>query len=94
MFEKKWRMKLVFLLTILGAIGVFAIIPYEMTTLNNNTSSIPDALVETINSITKILFLFVLVLIGVRLQRRTGLNAPILDSLVYKKDRPSLSKKC
>lgn len=31
--QKKWRIKLVLFLTLLGAIGIVAIIPYEITTL-------------------------------------------------------------
>src|SRR5690625_2385033 len=97
--QKKWRIKLVLFLTLLGAIGIVAIIPYEITTLMNeefyqtNSEAPPVSLVVTINSIIQIGFLFLLVLFGVRLQRRTCLSAPKLESFVYKKKVQPFSKK-
>lgn len=97
--QKKWRIKLVLLLTLLGVIGIAAIIPYEMTTLMNeefyqtNPEAKPVPLVVTINSMIQIVFLFLLVLIGVRLQRRAGLSAPKLESFVYEKKLHRFSKK-
>ena len=95
--QKKWRIKLVLFLTLLGAIGIVAIIPYEITTLMNtefyqtNSEAIPVSL--TVNSIIQIGFLFLLVLIGVRLQRRTGLSTPKLENFVYKRKLQRFSKK-
>ena len=83
----KWKIKLVLWLTTLGAIGIIAIIPYGITTLMSNQSAskdIPVSLVITVNSIAQILQLFLLVLIGVRLQKRVGLHAPIVESFIYK----------
>lgn len=97
--ERKWNIKLVFVLTLLGAIGTIAIIPYEMTTLMSNESGqsdlggVPAGFIITINSIIQIIFLFFLVLLGVRFQRRTGLNAPLLESLVYERKLLPISKK-
>ena len=97
--QKKWQMKLVLLLTLLGAVGIVAIIPYEYTMLMDTEfyQSHPDAMplpfVITINSVIKIGFLFILVLIGVRLQRRTGLGVPKIESLVYEKQLPNFSRK-
>ena len=94
--ENKWKIKLVLLLTILGAIGIIAIIPYTLTTLMSNQTIPKDttaSFVITVNSIVQILQLFLLVLIGVRLQRRVGLSAPILEGIVYEKKIPIISKK-
>lgn len=97
MMQKKWRIKLVLFLTLLGAIGIVAIIPYEITTLMNkefyqtNSEAIPVSL--TVNSIFQIVLLFLLVLIGVRLQRRTGLSTPKLENFVYERKLQPFSKK-
>src|SRR5699024_7106818 len=97
LMQKKWKIKLVLFLTLLGAIGIIAIIPYEITTLMNtefyqaNAEAIPVSL--TINSIFQIVLLFLLVLIGVRLQRRTGLSNPKLEHFVYNKKVKPFSKK-
>ncbi|UOQ84737.1 CPBP family intramembrane glutamic endopeptidase [Gracilibacillus salinarum] len=96
---RKWHIKLALLLTFLGGIGIVAIIPYEMTILMNNEfyqsspEAMPVSLVVTVNSIIDILLLFVMVLIGVRLQERTSLKAPILERLIYGKKPQTLSKK-
>lgn len=92
----KWKIKLVLWLTTLGAIGIIAIIPYGITTLMSNQSAskdIPVSLVITVNSIAQILQLFLLVLIGVRLQKRVGLHAPIVESFIYKMKIHTISKK-
>ena len=90
-----WRIKLVLLLTILSAIGIFAIIPYEITLMSNQSKpgDIPTSLIVMINSTFQILYIFVMILVGLRLQNRTGLNAPILNGLVYPKMRVHMSKK-
>ena len=36
--------------------------------------------------------MFVLILVGLRLQNRTGLNAPLLNGIVYPKTRVHISK--
>jgi|SRR5699024_3329786 len=95
--QRKWKIKLVLFLTLLGAIGIITIIPYEVSTLMNtdfyqaNAETIPVSL--TINSIFQIVFLFILVLIGVRLQRRTGLSNPTLENFVYNRKFQPFSKK-
>lgn len=97
--EKKWRIKLVLFLTFLATVGIVAIIPYEITTLmnedyyKNNPEAPSISLVITINSVIRVVYVFLLVLIGVRLQRRTGLNTSKLESFVYEKKFPSFSKK-
>ncbi|UOQ48739.1 CPBP family intramembrane metalloprotease [Gracilibacillus caseinilyticus] len=96
---EKWKIKLVLLLTFLGVIGIVAIIPYEMTVLMNDEfyqsspEAMPVSLVVTINSIIDIIFLFVLVLIGVRLQKRARLSAPIIEGLIYERKLQPISKK-
>lgn len=94
MKESKWQMKLVLRLTLLGAIGIIAIIPYEMATLMNqqDVGGIPIEFAIVINKIVQILFLFVLVLFGVRFQKRTGLSAPLLESLIYERKLLPFSK--
>lgn len=97
MAKGKFNMKLVLLLFSLGTVGILTIIPYQLKMLQNNeyidliNISIP--LLMTINLIQDIVVLFVLVLIGVRLLRRTQLSVPILDAWVHKKPIPSISKK-
>ncbi len=94
--EKKFKIKLALLLTTLGVFGIIAIIPYSMTTLMSNQTlpkDIPISLVLTVNSIVQSLQLLFLVFIGVFLQNRVGLNAPILEAFVYKKQLPIISKK-
>src|SRR5699024_1244710 len=90
-----WRIKLVLLLTILSAIGIFAIVPYEITLMNNQSKpgDIPTSLIVMINSTFQLLYIFVMILIGLRLQNRTGLNASILNGLVYPEARAHMSKK-
>lgn len=66
--QGKWRIKYVLFLTLLGAIGIIAIIPYEMTTLMNDEfyQSLPEVLpvltVTIINTIVQIVMLFIFVL--------------------------------
>jgi len=101
--SKEWKIKLVSLLTLLGTIGIIAIIPDRITALKNTLTNnkyyqispedINVPLVVAIDTLISIIFLFIQVLIGVRLQRRTGLRSPILESLVYKKRIPKISKK-
>lgn len=97
--QSKWQIKLVLVLTLLGAMGMIAIIPYEITTLMSNESGqsdlggIPVELAITLNKIIQILFLFILVLLGVLFQKRAGLSAPLLESVVYERKLLPLSKK-
>ena len=92
----KWKMKLVLLFTILGTVGIIALIPYSMTTLKT-IELIPEGIslsfVMTVNIIAQVIQLFVMVLIGVRLQDRAGLGAPIFESLAYGKEVPKISGK-
>src|SRR5699024_2725598 len=76
-------------------IGIIAIIPYEMATLmdQQNVGGIPIELVIMINKIVQIVFLFVLVLFGIRFQKRTSLSAPLLESLIYERKLLPYSKK-
>lgn len=91
----KWRIKLVLLFTILNTIGIFAIIPYEITLMGDQSvpGDIPTSLIVIINSTFQVLYMFVLILVGLRLQNRTGLNAPLLNGIVYPKTRVHISKK-
>lgn len=91
----KWRIKLVLLFTILNTIGIFAIIPYEITLIGGQSVSgdIPTSLIVIINSTFQVLYMFVLILVGLRFQNRTGLNAPLLNGIVYPKTRVHISKK-
>lgn len=94
--ENKWKMKLVLLLTVLGFIGIISIIPYSMATLMNDQSIpdfIPIPLVLAINSISSTVQIFIMVLLGVRMQWRTSLRAPILEGLLYGKKIPKISGK-
>lgn len=90
-----WRIKLVLLFTILNTIGIIAIIPYELTLMGNQsiTGDIPTSLIIIINSTFRALYMFVMILVGLRLQNRTGLNAPILNGMVYQKTWVHISKK-
>ncbi|GAA0323759.1 CPBP family intramembrane glutamic endopeptidase [Oceanobacillus sp. FSL W7-1293] len=90
-----WRIKLVLLFTILNTIGIIAIIPYELTLMGNQsiTGDIPTSLIIIINSTFQALYMFVMILVGLRLQNRTGLNAPILNGMVYQKTWVHISKK-
>ncbi|ARJ39335.1 hypothetical protein SporoP8_10900 [Sporosarcina ureae] len=90
-----WRIKLVLLFTILNTIGIFAIIPYQMALMGNQPvpGNIPTSLIVTINSTVQVLYMFVLILVGLRLQNRTGLTTPLLNGMVYPKTRVHISKK-
>ncbi|WP_313236970.1 CPBP family intramembrane glutamic endopeptidase [Sporosarcina ureae] len=90
-----WRIKLVLLLTILSTIGIFAIIPYQMTLMGNQPipGNIPTSIIVIINSAVQVLYMFVLILVGLRLQNRTGLTSPLLNGMVYSKTRVHISKK-
>ncbi|ARJ37748.1 hypothetical protein SporoP8_01915 [Sporosarcina ureae] len=48
-------------------------------------TGIPTSLKVIINSTIQALYMFVMILIGLRLQNRTELSAPILDGIVYHK---------
>ncbi|GGP16911.1 CPBP family intramembrane glutamic endopeptidase [Oceanobacillus neutriphilus] len=91
----KWRIKLVLLFAILNTIGIFAIIPYQITLMGGQSASgdIPNSLIVMINSTVQIVYMFVMILIGLRLQNRTGLNAPVLNGIVYPETRIHISKK-
>ena len=91
---EKWRIKLVFLLTILNAIGVFAIIPYSIALMGsqNLPDDLPNSLIVIINSIYQVVYMFVLILIGLKLQRHTSLEVPLLNALVYPEKKVHISK--
>lgn len=90
-----WRIKLALLLLILNTIGILAIIPYEITLMGSQSTSgeIPASLIIIINSTFQILYMFIMILVGLRLQNRTGLNTSILNGIVYPKTRVHISKK-
>lgn len=94
--KKKLDIKLILTLTFLGFIGIIALIPYEMTTLMNDDllelAGIPLPVVLTVNTISQTIMLFVLVLIGERCMRRTGLGAPIIEAWLHKKEIPAFQK--
>lgn len=92
---RKWRVKLVLLLVILNTIGILAIIPYEITLMGNQSipADIPTSLIVFINSTFQVLYMFVMILVGLRLQNRTGLNTPILNGIVYDKKQVHISKR-
>src|SRR5699024_766124 len=81
-----------------GAIGIIAIIPYEITTLMNNEvyqsdlGALPLEFVIIINTIVRIVLVFIFVLFGLRFQRRTGLNVSIIENLVYQGKLIKISK--
>ena len=90
-----WRIKLALVFTALNTIGIIAIIPYDLTLMGNQSVSgdIPPSLIIIINSTVQALYMFGMILVGLRLQNRTGLNAPILNGMVYHKTRVHISKK-
>ena len=93
---KKWKLKLVLVLTLLGSIGVIAIIPYNLTILGSDQSiveAIPISMIITINSVIQVIQLFILVLLGVRLQERVNLKSPLLESIIYKREKYTFSRK-
>lgn len=92
---RNWRIKLVLLFTVLNMIGILAIIPYQMSLMGNQPlpGNIPMSLIVLINSTVQVVYMFVLVLVGVRLQNRTGLQAPLLNGIVYPEERVPISKK-
>lgn len=94
-----WRMKLVVLLAVMSTIGIIAIIPYELTFMQGQPlpEGVPEGLSPTaviaINSTVQALYIFVLILFGLRMQARTGLRVPLLEGIVYNVDRPQFSKR-
>ena len=91
----KWRMKLVWLITALNILGVFAVIPYSIALVGDQSQliDIPISAVMVINSTVQVVYMFVLILIGLRLQNRTGLNAALLNGIAYPEQRVHISKK-
>lgn len=91
----KWRLKLVLLLTLLNIIGILTIIPYEYALMSKESppGNLPNYLIIVINSITQVIYMFLMILIGLRLQKRTGLNTSILNGLVYPEYKVHISKK-
>lgn len=80
---------------ILNTIAIFAIIPYRITLMGDQSVSgdSPTSLIVMINLIFQVLYMFVLIRVGIRLQNRTGLNTPILNGIVYPKAQLHISKK-
>lgn len=90
-----WRIKSAILLLIFNIIGILAIIPYNMTLMSTQPTSgdIPTPIVIIINSTFQATYIFVMILIGLRLQKRTGLDTPILNRIVYPNVHVHISKK-
>src|SRR5690625_2373026 len=90
-----WRMKLVVLLAVMSTIGIIAIIPYELSLMQ--CPPLPEGLSPTaviaIHSTVQALYIFVVILFGLRMQARTGLRVPLLEGIVYNVDRPQFSKR-
>lgn len=90
-----WRIKLALVLLILNTAGILSIIPYETTLMNNQfiSDDMSTALIIIINSALQILYIFIMILIGLRLQNRAGLTTPILEGLIYHNKSVKISKK-
>jgi membrane protease YdiL (CAAX protease family) len=59
----------------------------------STSGDIPAPLIITINSAFQVLYMFIMILVGLRLQNRTGLNTPILNGIVYPETRIHISKR-
>src|SRR5699024_4413286 len=81
--------------TLLNIIGILTIIPYEYILMGKEPTpgELPSYLLIMINSITQVIYMFFMILIGLRLQKRTGLNTSILSGLVYPEYKIHISKK-
>src|SRR5690625_4032935 len=93
---KNFNWKLFIILVILGSIGVFALIPYEMamfnaTELPPEAAELDPVVVTVINSFSKVFMVVVAVFFGMLVMRRTGLGAPFIESYVAKEKLPKFS---
>lgn len=95
---QNFNWKLFIALVILGAIGVFAIIPYELAMFN--VSELPPEAAElnrevvaVINSFAQVFLVIVSVFIGMLTMKRTQLKAPFIEAIVAKEKMPAISWK-
>ncbi|WP_044895064.1 type II CAAX prenyl endopeptidase Rce1 family protein [Bacillus alveayuensis] len=89
--KNEW--KLVFLLTLLGVIGVISIIPYQLAKLRENIKLDDSQLMMlTILGVLQNTFIvFVCTFLGIRLQKSTKLDIPHLRAWVSKTEQPPFS---
>lgn len=95
---KKIYWKKTWLLFILGIIGILLSIPYQLELMQANEfyqseQAWPPHITMTINVIQQTIFLFLFVLIGVRLSESVHLHTPLIDNWIKNKKRAVFSKK-
>ena len=95
---RNFNWKLFFILVILGAIGVFAIIPYELATfdateLPPEAAELDRGVVAVVNSFAQVFLVMVAVFIGMLTIKRTQLRAPFIEAFVAKEKLPTISIK-
>src|SRR5690625_2256412 len=93
---KNFNWKLFIILVILGSIGVFALISYEMAMLNvtelpPEAAELDPVVITVINSFSKVFMVVVAVFFGMLMMRRTGLGAPTIEAFATKDDLPKFS---
>ncbi|MDQ1914232.1 CPBP family intramembrane metalloprotease [Paenibacillus sp. GD4] len=87
----KAYLKPAFVLTLLGLIGIIAIIPYQLDLLSEtigNLDGLPVWMAAALGALQQTVMLFALCLIGLRLQLRTGLSFPHIEAWIQKKSQP------
>lgn len=95
----KKHMKLVILLTVMSLLGALAILPYQFAMSPDifeqikTESPIPVPIVLALGFLQNGVLFFALILAGVFLQEKTGLDVPLLKSLLNEKKLPKLSIK-
>lgn len=93
---RNFNWKLFIVLVVLGSIGVFAIIPYELaifdpSELPPEAAELNQAVVAVVNSFAQVFLVMVSVFIGMLTMNRTQLKVPFIESLVAGKKLPTIS---
>lgn len=88
------NLRLALLWAILGALGSLAILPYAMALNPLPAGQIPFPLpvLALISTLQSGLLLFALSWLGLHLGQRIGLDSPFARALVYRLERPAVSK--
>lgn len=96
MKKNPFNRRLFVLLILLGTVGIIALIPYELamikhTELPPEAGDLTPPVIVSVNTLSQMFILIVLVFLGERTLHRTGLGAPFLNAFVHKRELPAFS---
>ncbi|WP_426450775.1 CPBP family intramembrane glutamic endopeptidase [Paenibacillus sp. S-38] len=90
----KRNLPLTLLLTLLGTLGAIAILPYQLALLGGSLpdpGGLPLPASLALGVAQQAVLLFIVTSIGVRLQKRTALDIPLLRAWITRTQRPPVS---